>query len=207
MDQARFQFYIGQDALYLDQYARVLAMAGARGPGWGNSAAVRRSALEAIAVEQALHAEYLTQFGSDGSKAEPSPDCLSYTSFLLATAYHDPWESSDGSASALLLDLLGCGQSHCPRGGPDNPYHAWINTYSDEAFGNAVQAVIAATDQAAEGASGAIRRPHDAGLYTIQPVMSTCSGMVPISFGAGRSENSRAYVSLYPTSGIPCSLP
>ena len=157
LDQARFQFYIGQDALYLEQYARVLAMAGARGPDGATLRLFGACALEAIAVEQALHAQYLTKFGANASTAEPSPDCLSYTSFLLATAYHDPWE-------VLMAALLPCfwiywdvGNAIAQEAAADNTYRAWINTYSDEAFGNAVRAVIAETDQAAERASDAIR--------------------------------------------------
>ncbi len=34
----------------------------------------------------------------------------------------------------------------------ENKYQAWIDTYSDEGFGNAVRAVIAATDTAAAAA-------------------------------------------------------
>jgi thiaminase/transcriptional activator TenA len=39
----------------------------------------------------------------------------------------------------------------------DNPYRAWIDTYSDDGFGAAVRAVIAATDRAAEGTTEAVR--------------------------------------------------
>ncbi len=73
----------------------------------------RNRALEAVAVEQALHAQYLSEFGAM-RKAEPSPDCLSYTSFLLATAYHEPWEVLMAARASLLLDLLGCRQRHRP---------------------------------------------------------------------------------------------
>ena len=84
-----FQFYIVQDALYLDQYARALAIAGARGPDGVTLRAFGHYAIEAIAVEQALHERYLREFGVDPATlatAEPSPDCLGYTSFLMATA-------------------------------------------------------------------------------------------------------------------------
>ncbi len=158
LSQARFQFYVTQDALYLDQYARILAMAGARGPDGATLRLFAESALEAVAVEQALHGEYLTTFGADATNAEPSPDCLSYTSFLLATAYHEPWE-------VLLAAVLPCfwiywevGKAIARETPPNNPYQAWIDTYSDEAFGNAVRAVIAATDAAADGASEAVRQ-------------------------------------------------
>jgi thiaminase (transcriptional activator TenA) len=151
-----FQFYIVQDALYLDQYARALAIAGARGPDSATLRAFGHYAIEAIAVEQALHERYLREFGVDPEKiaeAEPSPDCLGYTSFLMATAYHEPWE-------VLVAALLPCfwlywdvGSSIAKTAAPDNPYRAWIDTYADDGFGEAVRAVIAATDQAAAAGS------------------------------------------------------
>jgi thiaminase/transcriptional activator TenA len=134
LDQARFKFYIAQDAIYLDQYSRILAIAGARGPDGATLRLFAECALEAVAVEQALHGQYLTQFGTGAKAAEPSPDCLSYTSFLLATAYHEPWE-------VLMAALLPCFWIY------------WDDTYSDEAFGNAVRAVISATDIAAAAAT------------------------------------------------------
>jgi thiaminase/transcriptional activator TenA len=158
LDQARFRLYIEQDALYLDQYARILVMAGARSPDGATLRLFGECALEAVAVEQALHGQYLTQFGGDtAAAAEPSPDCLSYTSFLLATAYHEPWE-------VLMAALLPCfwiywdvGNAIGREATADNKYRAWIDTYSDAAFGDAVRAVIAATDRAAADATDKIR--------------------------------------------------
>ena len=152
-----FKGYIVQDALYLDQYGRALAMAGARGPDGATLRMFAESALEAVAVEQILHETYLRDFGVDMTGAEPSPDCLGYTSYLMATAYHDPFE-------VLLAALLPCfwiywdvGNTIAKKTVPNNPFKAWIDTYSDEAFGAAVRAVIAATDQAADGTTPAIR--------------------------------------------------
>lgn len=158
LDQARFRFYITQDALYLDQYSRVLAMAGARGPDGVRLRLFAESALEAVAVEQALHGEYLTKFGADPLDAEPSPDCLSYTSFLLATAYHAPWEVLMGALLPCFWIYWDIGKAIAREAAIDNKYRAWIDTYSDEGFGRAVRAVIAATDKAAEGATDAVRR-------------------------------------------------
>jgi thiaminase (transcriptional activator TenA) len=156
LDHARFIFYIQQDALYLDQYSRILAMAGARGPDNDTLRLFGSCALEAIAVEQALHSGYLTNAGGMES-VEPTPDCLGYTSFLLATAYHDPWE-------VLMAALLPCfwlywdvGNTIARLASPNNPYQAWIDTYSDDAFGDAVKQVIAATDTAAVAASEPVR--------------------------------------------------
>ncbi|MFL5257459.1 MAG: TenA family protein [Rhodopila sp.] len=158
LDQARFQFYVVQDALYLEQYARILALAGVRGPDGATLRLFADAALEGIAVEQALHSDYFSQFNLPAEPVEASPDCLSYTSFLLATAYHEPWE-------VLMAALLPCfwiywdvGVAIAQEARPDNPYRAWIDTYADEAFAKVVQTVIAATDRAAAGASEAVRK-------------------------------------------------
>jgi thiaminase/transcriptional activator TenA len=156
----RFQGYIIQDALYLDQYGRALALAGARGPDGATLRMFAESALEAVAVEQALHETYLRDFGVEAARlaaAEPSPDCLGYTSYLMATAYHDPFE-------VLLAALLPCfwiywdvGNTVARQAAANKLYRAWIDTYSDAAFGEAVRGVIAATDRAADGTTPAIR--------------------------------------------------
>ena len=160
LSQERFQGYIVQDAIYLADYARTLALAAARGPDAATLRSFAESALEAVAVEQILHEQYLTQFGLDpgaATRAEPTPDCLAYTSFLLATAYHEPWE-------VLVAALLPCFWLYWDVGNaisrstvPNNPYRAWIDTYADEGFGAAVKAVIAVTDQAADGTTEAVR--------------------------------------------------
>jgi thiaminase/transcriptional activator TenA len=155
LDPARFQFYIEQDAQYLDQYSRILAMAGARGPDGATLRLFAESALEAVAVEQALHAQYLSEFGAGA--AEPAPDCLGYTSFLLATAYHEPWEVLMAAVVPCFWIYWDVGNAVAREAAAENRYRAWIDTYSDEAFGNAVRAVIAATDTAAAGASAAVR--------------------------------------------------
>jgi thiaminase/transcriptional activator TenA len=146
----RFRGYIVQDALYLGQYARILALAGARGPDGAVLRAFAACASEAVAVEQALHEQYLAQFGVDAARvaaSEPSPDCLGYTSFLLAAAYHEPWE-------VLVAALLPCfwiywdvGSAIARRADAGNPYRAWIDTYAE----------IGITDRAAAATTAAIQ--------------------------------------------------
>jgi thiaminase/transcriptional activator TenA len=156
----RFQHYIVQDALYLGQFSRALALAAAKAPDTGTLQSFGQSALGAVAVERALHEQYLRAFGVDPAslaEAEPAPDCLAYTSFLITAAYHGPWE-------VLVAALLPCfwiywdvGCAIARKATPENPYRAWIDTYADERFGEAVQKVIAASDRAAEAATVATR--------------------------------------------------
>ena len=119
-----------------------------------------QSALSAVAVEQALHGQYLREFGIDPTRigeAEASPDCLAYTSYLIAAAYHEPWE-------VLVAALLPCfciywdvGCAIAQKAAAQNPYRAWIDTYADERFGNAVQTAVAIGDRAAEAVTAATR--------------------------------------------------
>jgi thiaminase (transcriptional activator TenA) len=160
LSRDRFQTYIVQDAIYLGQFSRALAVAAAKAPDTSTMQSFAQSALGAIAVEQALHARFLRDFGVDPASvadADPSPDCLAYTSYLIASAYHDPWE-------VLVAALLPCfwlywdvGCAIARSAAPENPYKAWIDTYSDERFGGAVRAVIAITDRAADTAPAVTR--------------------------------------------------
>src|ERR1700749_4204322 len=156
----RFQTYIIQDAIYLGRFSRALAISAAKAPDTATMQSFAQSALGAIAVEQALHGRYLREFGVDPSgiaDADPSPDCLAYTSYLTAAAYHDPWE-------VLVAALLPCfwlywdvGCAIAGTTAPENPYKAWIDTYADERFGEAVRAVIAIADRAAEAVTQTTR--------------------------------------------------
>jgi len=160
LSRDRFQAYITQDAIYLGQFSRALAISAAKAPDTATMQLFAQSALGAIAVEQVLHGRYLRDFGVDPAgiaDAESSPDCLAYTSYLIATAYHEPWE-------VLVAALLPCFWIYWDVGCaiardvvPQNPYQAWIDTYADERFGEAVRMVIAITDRAAETATAVTR--------------------------------------------------
>ena len=156
----RFRFYITQDALYLGEYARVLALAAAKAPDAAAIQVFAGDAVQAIAVEQALHGRYLAEFGvarEAAAAAEPAPDCLAYTCYLLATAHQQPWQ-------VLVAALLPCfwiywdvAGAIVARATAENPYRAWIDTYADPAFGAAVEIVIAIADRAADGAAASVR--------------------------------------------------
>ena len=156
----RFQSYIIQDSLYLGRFSRALAIAAAKAPDSNTMQSFAQSALSAVAVEQVLHGRYLLEFGIDPDRigaAEESPDCLAYTSYLIAAAYHEPWE-------VLVAALLPCfriywdvGCRIAQKAAHDNPYRAWIDTYADERFGEAVQTVVAIGDRAAAAVTAATR--------------------------------------------------
>ena len=160
LTRERFRGYILQDALYLGRFSRALAIAAAKAPDSDAMQSFAQSALRAVAVEQALHGQYLREFSIDPARigeAETSPDCLAYTSYLIAAAYHEPWE-------VLVAALLPCfriywdvGCAIAQRAAPENPYRAWIDTYADERFGKAVETAVAVGDRAAAAVTATTR--------------------------------------------------
>jgi len=156
----RFRFYIAQDAIYLGEYAKVLALAAAKAPDPATVQVFAGDAAQAVAIEQALHGRYLAEFGVEPkamATAEPAPDCLAYTSFLLATAHQRPWP-------VLVAALLPCfwiywdvAQAISRGAAADNRYQAWIDTYADPRFGEAVGTVVEIADRAADVASAEVR--------------------------------------------------
>src|SRR6202042_102987 len=85
-----FAFYVVQDALYLQDYARALAAVGSRAPTSDAMQMFARHAADAVAAELELDATLLTQHGisaEDVKRAEQAPTSRGYTAYPLATAH------------------------------------------------------------------------------------------------------------------------
>ncbi|MDX2224838.1 MAG: thiaminase II [Rhodospirillaceae bacterium] len=149
-----FKFYIMQDSIYLEAYSRALSLASARAPDTDAMLEFATAASVAIQVERALHAGFFAQFGvssADRAGAGPSPTCLNYTNYLLATA-------ATGSYGELVAAIVPCfwvywevGQHIARTAKRPNPYDSWIDTYADASFGAATERVIAICDRVAAG--------------------------------------------------------
>lgn len=159
LSQERFTQYIVQDAHYLIGFGRALAIAAAKAPHPDRIVQFAKGAEVAIVVERSLHGSFFETFGitqHDFEATPVSPGCSHYVSYLLATAYGEPYE-------VVLAALLPCfwiyaevGSDIHARAAGDNRFQAWIDTYAGEEFHDAVRAVIAATDEAAVLSSPAI---------------------------------------------------
>ncbi len=82
----KFLHYLNQDALYLDDFGKVLAGIAVKCRDREQVEDFLAFASDSIAVERALHLSYLGQLDAG---AAPTPTCLLYTSYLqrqLATA-------------------------------------------------------------------------------------------------------------------------
>lgn len=149
----RFEHYVLQDALYLRDYARALALAGVRSPHEDALVTFAEHAAGAITVEKSLHDGFLKDFSlpEDAVDNTPAaPATLAYTSYLLRVA-------SLGDYHEVLAAVLPCywiyervGKSLLDSGSPEPRYQKWIDTYGGEDFGALVEAVLDLTDKACE---------------------------------------------------------
>lgn len=166
LSTGRFRHYIVQDAHYLIGFGRALSLAAAKAPDPEGIVQFSAAAQEAIVVERALHGSYFRDYGigpDDFAATPPSPACDHYVSYLLATAYAEPFEVLLGALLPCFWIYAEVGRDIYARAAPDNPYRAWIDTYAGEDFGLAVARMIAATDAGAAGVAPPLRaRMHRA---------------------------------------------
>jgi thiaminase/transcriptional activator TenA len=166
LSEARFKHYITQDAHYLIGFGRALAVAAAKAPSPGRIVQFAKAAEVAIIVERELHDSFFRQYGITAevlNDTRVSPACHHYVSFLLATAYAEPYEVVLGALLPCFWIYAEVGRDIHSRAAPANPYRAWIDTYAGEEFHTAVRDVIVATDEAAGGASSQLlERMHAA---------------------------------------------
>ena len=151
-----FRFYIFQDSLYLADFARALAVTGARVADADHLLAFVRFAEGAVVVEQALHETYFVEFGVP-SGLERSPACSHYTNFLLATAALRPAEESVAALLPCFWIYREVGLHIAATAASDNRYARWIDTYAGADFSEAVDRAVAITDEVA-AAAGPDRR-------------------------------------------------
>ena len=166
LSEARFKHYITQDAHYLIGFGRALTLAAAKAPSPERLIQFAKSAEGAIVVERALHGSFFEKYGitAEAFNATPlSPACHHYVSYLLATAYAEPYEVLLGALLPCFWIYAEVGRNIHARAAAANPYQAWIDTYAGEQFHAAVRATIEAADEAAAGASPQLQdRMHQA---------------------------------------------
>ena len=150
LDESAFAQYVAQDVHYLRDYARALALVGAKAPTLADTAMFARHAAEVFDVELALHSALLPELGLDAAtltEAPPSPTTKAYTSYLLSTAYGGGFV--DGLAAVLPCYWIYAevGAALVERGSSDRRYQLWIDSYGGDEFAATVAQVLGLTDR------------------------------------------------------------
>lgn len=133
LPKERFAFYLGQDAFFLQAFARAYSLAAAKAPdgeGFDTFHALAGGVLE----ELKLHQDYAAKWGVELAAIAPGPATRRYTDFLLATA----WQQEVGVTAAAMTPCMRLyaylGQELAKGGLREHAYSDWIRTYSAEEF-------------------------------------------------------------------------
>jgi thiaminase (transcriptional activator TenA) len=157
LPEEAFAFYVVQDALYLRDYARALAVVGSRAPTTGAMRMFASHAADAIAAELELHDALLDELGIPGEladRAEPAPTNLAYTSYLLATVRGGSYAEAVGVVLPCYWIYAEVGRELQRRGSPDPRYRRWIATYGAAEYQAVARDVINELDRVSGGLSG-----------------------------------------------------
>lgn len=145
LDKEKFRFYIIQDYLYLEEYAKVFAVGVAKAKSL-ETAKLFSKYIAVMNGELDVHSGYLAKFGATQEEiaaARRSLDNLSYTSYMLRVAYEE------GEAE-ILTAILSCAYSYeviakkmvqqHPACVEDPFYGTWVQGYSSSTYseGNVV---------------------------------------------------------------------
>ncbi|MBO0981394.1 bifunctional hydroxymethylpyrimidine kinase/phosphomethylpyrimidine kinase [Microbacterium sp. SD291] len=158
-----FLFYLGQDALYLREYARVLAEAARLAPTSAEQSFWANAAHGSIAGELELHSSWLGPGDGATFAAEPSAATTAYLDHLRSVAF-------GGDHAELIAAILPCfwlytdlgRRLHAGEFGEyarqaEHPYASWLTTYADPVFEEATERAIEFVTQAAAAADPALR--------------------------------------------------
>lgn len=150
LDPGVFAHYVAQDVHYLRDYARALAVVGAKAPTLADTAMFTAHAADVHEVELSLHRTLLPQLGLDPDElalVPVAPTTRAYTSYLLATVYSGSF--ADGLAAVLPCYWIYArmGQELIARGSTDARYQQWIDSYGGEEFAATVAQVLELTDR------------------------------------------------------------
>ena len=137
LPKSKFAYYVGQDAFFLEAFARAYSIAAAKVADWQDFS-IFHGLASGVLQELNLHQAYAKEWGIDLRQIEPAIATRRYIDFLVSTA----WSQEIGVTAIAMLPcmklyaFLGqklagvCVSDHLP----DHAYSGWIHTYSSAEF-------------------------------------------------------------------------
>lgn len=156
LDPGKFRFYVSQDAVYIGEYSRALAVLAARAADHSTLIEFIDFAKEGLGIERALHDHFMDAF--QVKKAETlALSTEAYANFLLTTVAYKSFE--EGLAALLpcfwlynevALDIR-------QKATSGNPYQKWIDTYAGVEFDATTKRLKDLTNEMASEAAASRR--------------------------------------------------
>ncbi|MEO0770512.1 MAG: TenA family protein [Cyanobacteria bacterium J06649_4] len=133
LTEEKFAYYVGQDAFFLEAFARAYSIAAAKAPNW-ESFQTFHSLANGVLQELNLHQGYAQSWNVDIKTVEPGSATRQYTDFLLSTAWSQPVGITAVAMSPCMRLYAYLGQQLAKGGIPSHKYKDWIATYSSDEF-------------------------------------------------------------------------
>ena len=139
LPQKNFEFYIRQDALFLDDLTKMFAYAVTKTRDHAEMEHFGKHLLNTLLVEADLHQRYGEKFGltaHEMAATAMAPTNYAYTRHLLSIA-------TTGTLPEVLTAILPCAWIYAEVGrslveemppGPEHPYQDWLATYASPDF-------------------------------------------------------------------------
>jgi thiaminase/transcriptional activator TenA len=141
----RFRFYVGQDAYFLDAFARAYALLMARSPDREGLLAFK-ALLDGGVDEMRLHRGYAQRWGVDLEPA-PAPATAAYTDFLLRVAALEPVSHGVAAQTPCMRLYAYLGSELLPLLQRTSAYGEWVRTYSSPQFERLAQTLESLLDR------------------------------------------------------------
>ncbi len=146
LPKEKFAYYVGQDAFFLEAFARAYSIAAAKAPDW-ESFQIFHALADGVLQELNLHQGYAESWDVDIRTVEPSSTTRQYTDFLLATSWSQPVGITAVAMSPCMRLYAYLGKELAKGGIPSHRYRDWIATYSSDEFEPLTQQLETLVDQ------------------------------------------------------------
>ncbi|MDZ7959839.1 MAG: TenA family protein [Aulosira sp. DedQUE10] len=133
LEEEKFAYYVGQDAFFLEAFARAYSIAAAKAPDWLGFTTFH-SLADGVLQELRLHEGYAAEWGVNLHSVQPGAATRRYTDFLLATAWGGDVGLTAAAMSPCMRLYAFLGEQLANDGIPDHLYANWIRTYSSQDF-------------------------------------------------------------------------
>lgn len=156
LDLDKFKTYLQQDELYITAYTKSLYQLAEKAPHPDNKYILTSFAEEGFLIEKELHDNFFRKFNISPVE-EALPACRDYSEFLDNVTFLSSYPHG-------LASLLPCFWMYREVGiylnnisVKENPYQAWLDTYSGDEFEKQVEQMLQLTEQAALNADAKTR--------------------------------------------------
>ena len=174
LDREKFRYYIIQDFLYLEEYAKVFALGIAKAKSTETIQLFSKYVTLLTEGEMDIHRGYMGKFAVSREELETTPralDNLSYTSYMLRVAYEE------GEAE-ILAAILSCAYSYeviaktlleRNPAAVDHPFYGeWVKGYADPQYSDANILLLEMTDRLAQHYT-------EAQIWHLEEIFVACS--------------------------------